>query len=48
VADAEPVPPDDRLAGSIATAVWAMTKGVQMVRAHDVAETVHAASLVAA
>jgi dihydropteroate synthase len=47
VADAEPVPPDDRLAGSIATAVWAMTQGVQMVRAHDVAATVHAASLVA-
>jgi dihydropteroate synthase len=44
----EPVPPNDRLEGSIATAVWAMTQGVQMVRAHDVAATVHAAALVAA
>ena len=48
VAEAEPVPPDDRLEGSIATAVWAMAHGVQMVRAHDVAPTVHAAALVAA
>ncbi len=48
VAGAEPVPTDDRLEGSIATAVWAMSHGVQMVRAHDVAATVHAASLVAA
>ena len=48
VADADPVPADDRLEGSIATAVWAMAHGVQMVRAHDVAPTVHAAALVAA
>jgi dihydropteroate synthase len=48
VGDAEPVPSDDRLEGSIATAVWAMSHGVQMVRAHDVAATVHAAALVAA
>ena len=48
LAEAEPVPPDDRLEGSIATAVWAMAHGVQMVRAHDVAPTVHAAALVAA
>jgi dihydropteroate synthase len=48
VADPDPVPPDDRLEGSIATAVWAMAHGVQMIRAHDVAPTVHAAALVAA
>jgi dihydropteroate synthase len=38
--------PDDRLEGSLATAVWAMTQGVAMVRAHDVAPTVQAARLV--
>jgi dihydropteroate synthase len=48
VADPDPVPTDDRLEGSIATAVWAMAHGVQMIRAHDVAPTVHAAALVAA
>jgi dihydropteroate synthase len=48
VAGTEAVPTDDRLEGSVATAVWAMAHGVQMVRAHDVAATVHAASLVAA
>lgn len=41
-------PPDDRLEGSIATAVWAMSQGAQMVRVHDVAETVQAARLVGA
>ena len=46
--DAELVPTDDRLEGSLATAVWAMTQGARMVRAHDVAATVHAATLVAA
>jgi dihydropteroate synthase len=44
----EPVPVDDRLEGSLATAAWAMGKGVQMVRAHDVAPTVRAAALTAA
>ena len=48
LAEAEPVGADDRLEGSIATAVWAMVHGVQMVRAHDVGPTVHAAALVAA
>jgi dihydropteroate synthase len=48
LAEADPVAADDRLEGSIATAVWAMAHGVQMVRAHDVAPTVHAAALVAA
>jgi len=41
-------PPDDRLEGSVATAVWAMSQGAQMVRVHDVAETVQAARLVGA
>lgn len=39
-------PPGDRLEGSLATAVWAMTQGVGMVRVHDVAATVGAARLV--
>lgn len=40
-----PVPTSDRLEGSVATAAWAIGKGVRMVRAHDVAVTVHAATL---
>jgi dihydropteroate synthase len=36
---------EDRLEGSLATAVWAMTQGAAMVRAHDVAPTVQAARL---
>ena len=32
--------PDDRLEGSLATALWAATEGVAMVRVHDVAATV--------
>ncbi len=39
-------PPDDRLEGSLATAVWAMSQGAAMVRVHDVAPTVQAARLV--
>ena len=42
----EPAPVDRRLAGSLATAVWAMLAGAAMVRVHDVAATVQAASLV--
>ncbi|MGH9177568.1 MAG: dihydropteroate synthase [Acidimicrobiales bacterium] len=38
--------PDDRLEGSLATAVWAMAHGAGMVRAHDVAATVASARLV--
>ena len=38
---------DDRLEASVATATWAMAQGVAMVRAHDVAATVHAAAVVA-
>jgi dihydropteroate synthase len=38
---------DDRLEGSVATAVWAMVQGARMVRVHDVRATVHAATVVA-
>jgi dihydropteroate synthase len=41
-------PPDDRLEGSLAAAVWAMAKGAAMVRVHDVRPTVQAMKLVAA
>ena len=44
---ADPVPVDDRLEGSVASAVWAMVQGVRMVRVHDVRATVHAAKVVA-
>jgi len=37
------VPVDDRLEGSVATAVWAMEHGARMVRVHDVAVTARAA-----
>ena len=39
-------PADDRLEGSLATAVCALAQGAGMVRAHDVAATVAAARLV--
>lgn len=42
----ERVPTDDRLDGSLATATWAMTCGVAMVRVHDVRATVQAAQVV--
>ena len=45
---AEPVDPDDRLAGSIASEVWAMHRGAAMIRAHDVRAAVQAAKVVAA
>ncbi|HEX6237656.1 MAG TPA: dihydropteroate synthase [Acidimicrobiales bacterium] len=35
-------PPTDRVEGSVATAVWAVLRGVSMVRAHDVGVTVRA------
>ena len=44
----EPVPADDRLAGSIATEVWAMHSGASMIRVHDVRSAVQAAKVVAA
>jgi dihydropteroate synthase len=40
-----PAPVDQRLAGSLASAVWAMAHGAAMVRVHDVAETVQAVRL---
>ena len=40
-AAAAAVPPDDRLDGSLATAMWAMLAGVALVRVHDVRATVH-------
>lgn len=43
-----PAPVDDRIEGSLATATWAMTCGVAMVRAHDVRSTVQAARVIAA
>ncbi|MDQ3146466.1 MAG: dihydropteroate synthase, partial [Actinomycetota bacterium] len=39
--------PEDRLEASVATAVWAATKGVGMVRVHDVGATVQAMRVVA-
>ena len=41
-----PLPPEDRLEGSLATAAWALTQGAAMVRAHDVRPTAHLARLV--
>jgi dihydropteroate synthase len=38
--------PQDRLEGSLATAVWSMLAGAAMVRVHDVGATVQAAELV--
>jgi dihydropteroate synthase len=43
-----PVPVEDRLEASVATAVWAISRGARMVRVHDVAPTVRAARLLAA
>ncbi len=44
----EPAPVQDRLEGSLAGAVWAMSCGVEVVRVHDVGPTVDAAKLVGA
>jgi dihydropteroate synthase len=41
-----PLPADQRLEGSLATAVWAMANGAGMVRVHDVAPTLQAAKVV--
>lgn len=40
-------PADDRLEGSLATAVWALSQGAAAVRVHDVAATAHAVRVVA-
>lgn len=45
-ADGTPAPVEERLPGSLATATWAMQHGAGMVRVHDVAATVQAATLV--
>jgi dihydropteroate synthase len=42
----QPAPPEDRLEGSVAGAVWAMVKGAALVRVHDVKATADAARLV--
>jgi len=39
--------PDDRLEGSLAMATWAATRGVDVIRVHDVRATVHAVGVVA-
>ncbi len=44
--DGSPAPVESRLEASLATATHAMLAGARMVRVHDVAPTVHAASLV--
>jgi len=44
--DGGPTPVGSRLPGSLATATWAMEHGAAMVRVHDVAATVQAATLV--
>ncbi len=46
--DGRPARVGDRLAGSLATATWAMAEGASMVRVHDVEESVEAAVLVGA
>jgi dihydropteroate synthase len=46
MADGAPAPVDQRLPASLATATWAMARGARMVRVHDVAATVQAATLV--
>jgi dihydropteroate synthase len=43
----EPVPLDDRLEASVATATWAMLNGVRMIRVHDVKAGWQAATVVA-
>jgi dihydropteroate synthase len=45
VGDISPLGADDRLEGSLASAVWAMACGAAFVRVHDVAATVQAARL---
>ena len=40
-----PLPPGERLAGSVATAVWSMRCGARIVRVHDVSATVQARAL---
>jgi dihydropteroate synthase len=46
--DCDPLPTSERFEGSLASAVWAMSQGAAVVRAHDVLATVQAARLVEA
>ena len=39
---------NDRMPGGIAFATWALTQGVQVIRTHDVAETVDALNVIKA
>jgi dihydropteroate synthase len=41
----EATPAEDRLEASLASAVWAITRGVGMLRVHDVRSTVEAVRL---
>jgi dihydropteroate synthase len=41
-----PVPPEDRLEGSLATVTWALAKGARMVRVHDVRASARAVAVV--
>ena len=43
-----PTPTDDRLEGSIAVAAWCALLGVEVVRVHDVSDTIQAMQVVAA
>jgi dihydropteroate synthase len=45
-AASRPAPVDDRLEGSLASAVWSVTQGAAMVRVHDVRPTVQAIRLI--
>ncbi|HYM19593.1 MAG TPA: dihydropteroate synthase [Candidatus Kapabacteria bacterium] len=42
------VPPEERIIGSIAAAVWGATNGAKILRVHDVKETVQAMKVVSA
>jgi dihydropteroate synthase len=44
----EPAPMEDRIEGSLATAVWSIVAGARMVRVHDVKATAEAVRIVAA
>jgi dihydropteroate synthase len=41
----QPTPVDDRLEASLASAVWAMTRGAAMLRVHEVGPTIQAVRL---
>jgi dihydropteroate synthase len=43
--DGAPAPPEDRLEATVATTTWAMVRGAQMVRVHDVRPAAQAAFL---